>query len=284
MAFLPALCVLWAGMANSADSTVAKPLRIVSLAPNLTELTFSAGAGAQIVGTVEYSDYPQAARSIPRIGDAFRIDFERVLALRPDVVLAWESGTPQNVIDRLRALQLNVRVLATYRIADIGAATREIGVIGGTTPIAEQAAKQFDNDIEVLRRQYSARPAISVFLQINDRPVFTVNGKQIMSQAIALCGGRNVFGELNDLAPEVGEEAVLAADPQVIIATDNSGHDALDHWRHWQSMSAVRSGNLYVLPPDDLARPTIRLARGAAEICRTLETARAKTKPAGDGR
>jgi len=220
-------------------ATVAPQPRIVSLAPNLTELTFSAGAGSQIVGTVEFSDYPQAARAIPRIGDAFRIDYERLLALHPDVVFAWESGTPKNVIERLRALNVNVRVIATYRIADISVAMREIGAISGTAAIAER-----------------------------------VGGKQIMSEIVSLCGGRNVFADLNDLAPEIGEEAVIAADPQVILATDNSGDDALEHWRHWQRMKAVKTGNLYVLPPDDMARPTTRLALGAAELCRTLETAR----------
>ena len=258
--------------ANAA--TVARQPRIVSLAPNLTELTFSAGAGSQIVGTVEFSDYPDAARAIPRIGDAFRIDYERLLALHPDVVLTWESGTPKNVIERLRALKVNVRVIATYRIADISVAMREIGVISGTAAIAQRVGAQFELDIEALRQQYSARPTVSVFLQINDRPLFTVNGKQIMSEIVSLCGGRNVFADLNDLAPEIGEEAVIAADPQAILATDNSGQDALEHWRHWQRMQAVKTGNLYVLPPDDMARPTTRLARGAAELCRTLETAR----------
>ena len=255
-------------------ATVAPQPRIVSLAPNLTELTFSAGAGSQIVGTVEFSDYPQAARAIPRIGDAFRIDYERLLALHPDVVLAWESGTPKNVIERLRALNVNVRVIATYRIADISVAMREIGAISGTAASAERVGAQFERDIEALRQQYSARPTVSVFLQINDRPLFTVNGKQIMSEIVSLCGGRNVFADLNDLAPEIGEEAVIAADPQVILATDNSGDDALEHWRHWQRMKAVKTGNLYVLSPDDMARPTTRLALGAAELCRTLETAR----------
>ena len=271
-------CALLVMVAASGPGEAAAANRIVSLAPNLTELTFSAGAGAQIVGTVEFRDYPEAAKASPRIGDAFRIDFEQLLALHPDVVLAWESGTPQAVIDRLRALKVNVQVIATYSIADIGKALREIGVIVGTTQVAEAAGARFESEIEVLSKQYSARPQVSVFLQINDRPLFTVNGKQIMSQIATLCGGRNVFGDLNDLAPEIGEEAVLAADPEVILATDNSGEDALEHWRHWQRMKAVVTGNLYVLAPDDLARPTVRLARGAADMCRTLETARGKMK------
>lgn len=250
--------------------------RIVSLAPNLTELAFAAGAGDRIVGTPEYSDYPQAALKIARIGDAFRIDFERVLALRPDVVLVWESGTPAPVIGRLQALKLNVKVIATYRIADVAQAVREIGSIAGTSATAGEAAARFERDIAALRKDYGARPAVSVFLQINDRPLYTVNGKQIMSEIVELCGGRNVFASLSDLAPQIGIEAVIAANPQVIISTDGSGAAALTQWQRWTHVTAVKTGNVYTLPPEDITRATTRLANGAAAICRTLETARQK--------
>lgn len=248
--------------------------RVVSLAPNLTELMFAAGAGDRIVGTPQYSDYPEAARAIPRIGDAFRFDLERVLALRPDVVLAWEPGTPVAVVERLKSLQLRVVTIATWRIADIPQAVRELGQIAGTTSQAARAAARFESDIEALRRQYSSRAPVSVFLQVNDQPLYTVNGKQIMSEIIALCGGRNVFAGLNDLAPQVGVEAVLAAAPQVIVSTGNPDAAAFRQWQHWPRLAAVSAGNVFTLPPDDLARATTRVAAGAAAMCRTLETAR----------
>lgn len=248
--------------------------RIVSLAPNLTELAFAAGAGDRIVGTVQYSDYPQAARSIPRIGDAFRFDIERILALRPDVVLAWEPGTPVAVIERLQSLRLRVVTITTWHIADISQAVREIGGIAGTTAAAAATASKFENDIAALRKQYGGRPEVSVFLQVNDRPLYTVNGKQIMSEIIGLCGGRNVFADLSDLAPQVGVEAVIAADPQVIVSTGNPDAEAFGQWRHWPRLKAVSAGNVFTLPPDDLARSTTRVASGAAAMCRTLETVR----------
>jgi len=273
-------CISRAAGAQAPDASVSQSRdephaqRIVSLAPNLTELVFAAGAGDRIVGTPQYSDYPQAARSIPRIGDAFRFDFERVLALRPDVVLAWEPGTPAAVVERLRALQLRVVTIATWHIADIPQAVRELGRIAGTTSQAARAAATFESDIAALRRQYGGRAPISVFLQVNDQPLYTVNGKQIMSEIIGLCGGRNVFGDLNDLAPQVGVEAVLAADPQAIISTGNPDAAAFKQWQHWPRLKAVSAGNLFTLPPDDLARSTTRVAAGAAAMCRTLETAR----------
>ena len=250
---------------------------IVSLAPSLTELAFSAGAGARLIGTVEFSDYPAAAKNIPRIGDAFRVDFERVLALHPDLVLAWEPGTPERVVTRLRELGLNVAIIKTYRLADIGAAVRRIGELTGLEATAQRAATQFERDIERLRAEYSGRAPLQVFLQVSSTPLYTVNGRQIMSEVLELCGGRNVFASLNQLAPEVGTEAVLAANPEVIIAVENNT-DATAMWGRWQQVTAVRRGNLYTLPPDDLARPTTRLSSGAQQLCRTLE--RARQRPA----
>ena len=254
----------------------AAAIRIVSLAPNLTELAFTAGAGKLVVGTVEYSDYPQAARAIPRIGDAFRIDYERVLALQPDVVLAWEPGTPQPVVERLRSLQVRVQIVRTRSLADIAAGLRQIGELAGTQAVAERQAADFEQHIEGLRQQFAHRTNLTVFLQINDRPLYTINGQQIMSEVIALCGGRNVFADLNDLAPQVSVEAVIAADPDVIVATGDARAEGLDLWRHLTYMHAVRDGNLYSVLPDDLARSTTRLAAGARSLCLTLETARQK--------
>ena len=250
--------------------------RMISLAPNLTELAFAAGAGGRLVGTVEFSDYPEGAKRIPRVGDAFRIDFEQVLALRPDVVLAWEPGTPLGVITRLRELGLEVAIIKTYRIADIAAALRSIGALAGFAATAQRVALQFERDFAALRAQYASRTPLSVFLQVNSAPLYTVNGRQIMSEALELCGGRNVFASLNQLAPEVGMEAVIAANPEVIIAVQIEG-DVQATWARWQQVTAVRRGNLYTLPPDDLARPTTRLLSGAQQLCRTLERARARS-------
>ncbi len=255
--------------------------RIVSLAPNLTELAFAAGGGEQIVGTAEYSDYPQQAKAIARIGDAFRVDYERILALQPDAVLAWEPGTPPATVERLRSLRLAVTTIRTRNLADIGVAVREIGRVAGTATIAAAEAERFEQAIAALRQEYSARTPVTVFLQINDQPLYTVNATQIMSEVVALCGGVNVFAGLNDLAPQVGVEAVIAADPEVIITTGAEDAAAFVQWRRWPQMRAVRANNLYVLSPDNLARSTTRLAVGAREMCRTLQTARERLEKAG---
>jgi iron complex transport system substrate-binding protein len=250
--------------------------RIVSLAPHLTELAFSAGVGDRLVGTVLYSDYPEDAKKIPQIGDAFRVDFERVLALHPDAVLAWDSGTPVQTIERLESLHLDVHTITTSRLADVSAAVRRIGEIAGAPAQAERSAAEFDAQIAALRAARRERREIAVFVQVNDRPIYTVNGRHIISEVIELCGGRNVFGGLNELAPVVSMEAVIAANPQVILATDDTVPDAPAHWRRWRHIDAVRTGNVYTLSSDHVARATMRLAEGAREVCRTLDSAREK--------
>lgn len=264
------LCLLAAPLV-AAERT---PVRVVSLAPHLTELAFAVGAGDRIVATVEYSDYPRAALSIPRVGDAFRVDMERLLALEPDVVLAWHTGTPIQTIERLRELGLSVEVISTQTLEEVSSALRRLGELAGTRAAAESAAERFEKDISELRREYRNRQRVSVFLQVNDRPLYTVNGKHIISEVATLCGGANVFAELRDLAPTIGIEAVIAADPEAIVSTDDTVPDAMAHWRRWEALTAVRAGNVFSLSSDELSRATPRLVDGARAMCRTLETAR----------
>lgn len=250
--------------------------RIVSLAPNLTELAYAAGAGGTLVGTVEYSDYPDAARALPRVGDAWRVDPERVLALKPDLVLAWPSGTPVDTIARLESLGLRVVSIPTYRLADVATALRTIGKIAGTPAAADASAAAFDRRVRQLRADHAGVPEVSVFIEIDDEPLFTVNGRHVISEIVELCGGRNVFADLPQLAPPVSLEAVLARDPQVILSTDDTIADPLALWRRWTRIAAVRDGTIYSMSSDTLTRATPRLADGAREVCSALDDARAK--------
>lgn len=252
----------------------AEPRRIVSLAPHLTELAFTAGAGDRIVATVEYSDYPDAARRIPRIGDAHRVDLEQLLAMRPDVVLVWEAGNPALMLERVRALELPIVSFETQRLEHVATALREIGRLAGTSEIAERAALDYERRIQDLRERYRDRTPLRVFIEVDDRPLYTVNGKQIISEIVELCGGRNVFADLEIWAPAISIEAVIAANPQAIISTDDTVPDAAAAWGRWRHIEAVRAGNVYTLRSDDIARATTRLTVAAETVCRTLDTAR----------
>ena len=278
-AALPACAAMIVRDDGGSELHLAAPARrIVSLAPNATELLFAAGAGARIVGTVEYSDWPAAAKALPHVGSVAQIDAEAVAALQPDLVIAWQSGTPPAAIAKLRGLGLTVYVEEPKRIDDIAVALQTYGRMAGTTAVADAAAVAFRQRYAQLAAAYSTRPKLRVFYQIWEQPLITVNGKQIISDVIRLCGGKNVFADLPVLAPTVAIEAVIAANPDVIVA---SGSDAtrpawLDDWRRWPSLNAVAHGNLFFVPPDLIQRHTPRLLDGAELLCRQLETARGR--------
>jgi iron complex transport system substrate-binding protein len=252
--------------------------RIVSLAPHITELVYAAGAGGRLVGNVEFGQYPPPARALPKVGGYERFDLEAILALKPDLVLGWESGNPQVMIARMRALGLTVHLSQPDRIEDVAGELERIGRLAGTEEAAGLAAAAFRERHARLAARYSQRPRVDVFYQVWKQPLMTVNGKQIISDAIRLCGGRNVFAELPVLAPTVSVEAVMAADPEVIVASgmDDARPEWLDDWKRWGNMRAVARGNLYFVPPDLIQRHTPRILDGAEMLCAHLEAARGK--------
>ena len=252
--------------------------RIVSLAPHATENLFAAGAGGLLIGVVEYSDYPPAAGAIRRVGNYARPDLEAIVALKPDLVVAWQSGNADATLSRLAALGLTVYQTQPDRLDDIPANIEKLGRLAGTEATANRVAAAFRQRLAALRKQYSTRPAVPVFYQAWHQPLLTVGGDQIISDVIGLCGGRNVFAELAAKAPTVSVEAVLAADPEAIVAS-GMGRDTpvgLDDWRQWKKLRAVARDNLFFVPADLMQRPTPRLLDGAEQLCRHLETARTR--------
>jgi len=252
--------------------------RIVTLAPHLVETLYAAGAGEQLVGTVEFSTYPEAAKKKTRVGGYSQLDLEAIVALKPDLVIAWASGNAPAIIERLRALGLTVYVSQPNRIDDVAAEIERFAVLAGTSAVGKPAAASFRSRLAALQKRYSARPPVRTFYQIWQQPLMTVGGKQIISNVIRLCGGENVFGALDALAPTVTVEAVIAANPEAIVASgmSESRPEWLDDWRRWTAMSAVARDNLFFVPPDLIQRHTPRLLDGAERLCQHLETARTR--------
>ncbi len=252
--------------------------RIVSLAPHITENLFAAGAGARLVGAVDYSDFPDAAKRIPRVGGYSRPDLEAIVALKPDLVLTWQSGNSDAVVDKLKSLGLTVYQSQHDRLEDIPAGIEKLGRLAGTETVANPAAASFRLRLADLRKHYAGKPVVPMFYQVWHQPLLTVGGSQIISDVIRLCGGENIFAALPTKAPSVSVEAVLAADPEAIVAS-GMGRDApvgLDTWRKWSQIRAVRRGNVFFVPSDLIQRPTPRLLEGAELLCRHLETARGR--------
>ncbi len=253
---------------------------IITLAPNLTELVYAAGSGDRLIATVEYSDYPAAATRLPRVGDAFRLDLEQILSLKPDLVIAWNSGNPQAALTRLRSLGIATWSIEIREPADIALVLEHIGKATGNPDSAREAAAQTRVKLARLQQQYAGATAVSYFYQVASSPLYTINGQHLVSRGFALCGGTNIFQDASMLAPQVSHEAVIAADPQVLFASASAGEEnSLDRWLDWPRMQAVHQGALFTLPADEISRATPRTLDALAEGCRLLNESRIRTPP-----
>lgn len=250
--------------------------RIVSLAPHVTELLFAAGAGNHVVGVVSYSDYPAAARAIARVGGYQSLDLEAIVALHPDLVVGWQSGNHPGHLDRLRALGISVYLTEPRQLQQVADNIRRLGRLAGTDTKAAAAADAFMRRVDGLRRRHAARPTLSVFYEVWNQPLMTVNGAHLISEVIHLCGGQNAFGDLDSLVLHIDTETVLQRNPDVILASgmDEERPQWLDEWRDWPQLAAVQGDRLLFIPPDLLQRATPRILDGAARLCRLMEQAR----------
>jgi iron complex transport system substrate-binding protein len=249
--------------------------RIISLAPYITELLFAAGAGEAIVGVTAFSDYPEAARSLKQVGGGGGLDLEAIMALQPDLVVAWQSGNPRGQVERLQSLGITVFFSEPRRLQDVPATLRRFGRLAGTESAAAVQVDSFNRRYAELHEKYAQRPQVSVFFQIWDQPLMTLNGEHLFSDVVRLCGGENVFNALSALAPQIDVEAVLLANPDVIvIAADDSDSSLLAAWQRWPQLSAVKQGHVYAIPREQLVRHSPRILDGAERLCELLDVAR----------
>jgi iron complex transport system substrate-binding protein len=249
---------------------------VISLAPHLTELMYAAGAGDKLVAVVEYSDYPPSARHLPRVGNSSGFDFEAILALKPDLLLAWRSGNPAESLERLRDLGLNVHASEVSRLAEIPELIEELGRLTGSETQARRAAGEFRARYRKLEARYAGAAPVSVFYQLIDETLLTLNDRHLVSDAIRLCGGRNVFAGLPMLVARIDIEAVLKADPRVIVASGESSAwlSWRERWQAWPQLAAVRGRNLYFINADLMHRAGPRAIEGAEQLCEVLARAR----------
>ncbi|MBF0626985.1 MAG: cobalamin-binding protein [Magnetococcales bacterium] len=257
--------------------TLAQPAqRLVSLAPNLTELLFAVSAGDQVVGAADYSDFPPSARKIPRIGGYDRFDPEAVIALRPDLVVGWNSGNPAPLLDSLEKFGLTVLRTDPRRLDDLPTVLEQLGALTGQTIAATRAATAFRQRLAALRERFQEASKVRMFYQVWHQPLMTVNGAHLISDVITVCGGENVFASLPVLAPVIDLEAVLAANPEVIVASgmNEQRPEWLEQWRAWPPLTAVQRDQLFFIPPDLLQRHTTRILDGAERLCALLEQTR----------
>ncbi len=256
--------------------------RIVTLAPHMAETLYAAGAGEKLVGTVEYSDYPESVKMIPRVGGYSRLDLEAIAALKPDLIIAWLSGNAPAHIEKLRSLGFPIYVSQPNRLEDVASEIERVVALAGTRRVADAAAAAYRERLAALHKRYSQRPTVRTFYQVWKQPLSTVGGKQIISSVIRLCGGENVFESLETMAATVTVESVIAANPEAIVASgmDQARPEWLDDWKRWSSLTAVARDNLFFVQPQLIQRHTPRLLDGTEALCQHLETARSR-RPRG---
>jgi len=286
--FIASLIFLAAGLAGNANANIdllqangetltlsAPATRIITLAPNLAEFVFAAGAGGQLQAVVEYSDFPAAVLQIPRVGDAFRIDLERIIELRPDLVIAWKTGNPQAALQKLKQLGISVWQMEITHPGEIADAVEHISLAAGTQAHGQLVAQNLRNRLTRLVQQNSGKTPVEYFYQIAARPLYTVNGQHIISRSLQICGGHNVFAGLPTLAPQVSRESVILANPQVMIAPEIPGEPpALNDWNEWPRLQAVQNKAMLYLPADDISRAAPRLLDSIELACQLLDEVR----------
>jgi iron complex transport system substrate-binding protein len=252
----------------------AVPRRIVSIAPGATEMLFAAGAGDRVIATVEFSDEPAAAQKIPRIGDSNAIDMERVVALRPDVVVVWEGGSNVAQVNRLERLHVPIYRHKVERLADIPISLRRLGALAGTSETAKKAASDVEARLQRLAMSYGKEIGPTVLLQVWNRPIYTVGGSHMMTDSLRLCGARNIFADLKEQGPSVDTEAVMGRDPEIIVAVAPPGtaDEWLAEWKRFATMRAVKNGRLIPFEDTRLSRLGPSAVAGTEALCEALHS------------
>ncbi len=246
--------------------------RVISLAPHITETLFAIGAGKQVVGVMEGSNYPAAARGIKKVGNYRDLDLETILNLHPDLIVTW-SHYFSNQLAALKRLGIPIYTTEPRRLEDIPKTMRQLGCLTGTDKTAQAAADQFSQRLAALQQHYQTQKPVTVFYQIGPYSLITLNKDSWVDQVITLCGGRNLFADAPTIAPQVSWEAVIAANPQAVINSSNSDQWKTA-WNHWSQVSAVKKRFLFTIDPDLLERAGPRLVEGAAQVCQYLQTSR----------
>ena len=250
--------------------------RIVALAPHIVENVYSAGAGDQLVGVVQYSDYPEAAKSLPIVGGYEKTNLEKILELKPDLIIGWQSGNSHGSLNRLKQLGFPVYIDQADSLNDVAKSIIDIGKLTGHSERAQEVADNYLKELDVTRNRYRSASKVSSFYQVWNSPLQTISGDHIISNAIEICGGVNIYANEFAVAPIINIESVLERDPSAIIASGMSSArpDWLNEWLQWPSMTAVEQGNLFFVNPDYIQRHTIRLLQGIESICTQLEQVR----------
>ena len=251
-------------------------LRIVALAPHIVEMLFDIGAGEQIVGTVEYADYPKQANLIPRVGGHHSLQVEKILALQPDLVIAWQSGNNSDDLAQLKRLGINVVYSNPGKVDDVAASLRHFGKLLHKEQQAEQVAQAFEQRLASIREKYQHKSKVKVFYQLWSAPMMTINKNTLIHQLIGLCQGHNVFANNPTDYPQISVENVMLLQPEVIILPDEKSDkpQPVVNWQKWLEIPAVKANAFIHVNADLLHRFSTRMLTGVEDMCQQIEQTR----------
>lgn len=272
MALVAALCSADAGHAQPATRA-----RVITLAPHATEMVYAAGAGDRIVGTVSSSDFPAAARSLPRVGDGIQLNAERILVLRPTVLVAWlRSGAALAAADLATRIGAEMVYSHPRRLRDIPEDVRRLGALLGTQETANRHASAMDARIGELEADYAGQRRVRVFIEVGSLPLYTIGADPLMTDALRTCGAENVYGEAIAPAPRVPIEDVLVKNPELIVAPARTGRDGAEIRSRWAGygLAAAQAGRIHLADPDALFRPGPRFIDAIADLCAAIDRVR----------
>ncbi len=235
--------------------------RVISLAPSLSEIMLELDASDLLVGVLDGGERPAALAGVPSVGRVGQLEMESLLELQPTLVLLWPDSISRAQRDQLTQFGIPVLVAQPTSLAQLANQFAVIGQRVGRSEQGQALQRQFNQGLDQLRQRYRREPPLDVFYQIWNRPLYTLGGPQIIGEAIEICGGRNVFADLQLPAPQVSVESVLSRNPDVILAGSGA---QLSEWSAWPQLKAVRKGQLWEVPDKGLERPSVQ-RRGAIE-------------------
>jgi|LauGreDrversion4_2_1035121.scaffolds.fasta_scaffold08490_6 iron complex transport system substrate-binding protein len=249
--------------------------RIISLAPHTTELLFAAGAGKSVIAVTAWSDYPLEAKNIPSVGSAIELDVERIIKLQPDLVVAWKNGNKPRQIAHLRKFGIQVFESEPKTFDAIADSIKKLSMLAGTEQTGHQQALAFQQKILALKNKYQQAAEVRYFYQIWQKPLMTLNGEHLISQALKICGGKNIFNELIPTAPTVNSESVIQRNPEVIFMSSEEKNISTQ-WQSFPKMTAVANNNIFTFNGSIMNRAGPRMAEATEQLCEKLDLARQK--------
>lgn len=248
--------------------------RIIALSPHAVEMLFAIGAGKQIVAATDHADYPKQALDIPRIGGYYGVVIEKILALKPDLIVTWNDGNKADDIEQLKKLGFKVFDSSPKALDDVAANMISLGKLTGHEQKAQQVAEQYRHRIKDLQQKYAKNLPIKVFYQLWGRPLMTVSNNSWIEQIIEVCHGENVFANSWNEYPQISTENVLVTKPQVILQSNDPSNLEAINWQNWPQIPAVEMNNIFIMNADYLHRSGPRTPLGIAQVCNALQKGR----------